>query len=505
MSTNRPIFLTNTYGHRREEFQPRDAARVTMYTCGPTVYNYAHIGNFRAFLMADTMRRTLMYNGYNVLHVRNITDVGHLTNDTLGTGIDRIEKSARESNSSPWDIANYFAGVFLEDAARLNLLEPHHQPRATRYIPEMITLAERLVETGHAYASAGNVYYDVGSFSRYGALSGNTVEQLVAGSRVEPGEDKKSPADFALWKTAEADRIMRWDSPWGEGVPGWHLECSAMSSALLGDQIDIHTGGIDNIFPHHEDEIAQSEAVANKRFSRYWLHSAWLQIGEEKMAKSAGVMFTLADLSTHGVHPLAYRYFTYQAHYRSPLTFSWDALQAAQTGLFRVWEATAEWVQAGGRLDLSHEGLIFQERFHEAINGDLDMPAALVVLHDVIGAKLPTGEKMSLMADFDRVLGLDLLEMASSLSLVSDEERAQMDERAAARQAKDWIRSDEIRRDLAAHGLDVKDTASGQRWVRREVPSARGGNDTQDNPESCAQSHADESTDRQSERSEDGV
>ena len=448
-----------------------------MYTCGPTVYNYAHIGNFRSFLMADVLRRVLEYNGYRVVHARNITDVGHLTNDTLDTGLDRIEVSAREQNRTPWDIANYFTEVFLEDARLVNLLEPEFVPRATEYIPQMKALIEQLIDRGLAYESAGNVYYDVSSFPRYGALSGNSVQQLIAGARVEPGEDKKSAADFALWKATDPDKIMRWESPWSEGVPGWHLECSAMAMNLLGEQIDIHTGGIDNIFPHHEDEIAQSEGATDKQFARYWLHSAFLELGEEKMAKSTGNIFTIGDLMELGIHPLAYRYFTFQAHYRSPLKFSVDAVRAAQTALQRIWEAAAELYQSGPESQIEAEGEGFRSRFHEAINNDLDMPGALAVLHEVLGSRIQSGQKLALLEDFDRVLGLRILENARVASETSSEEQALLAERELARKEKQWARSDALRQALAERGLEVKDTPAGQRWVRpgAVLPGGRDG------------------------------
>ena len=310
-------------GGKLEEFRPIEPGRVRMYTCGPTVYSYIHIGNFRSFILADTLRRTLEYNGFQVTHVRNITDVGHLTDETLNTGLDRIEAQARQQNRSPQDIARHYTALFHRDAARLNLLDPHHEPRATDYVDHMIDLTRQLEDLGYGYAVDGNVYYEVARFPRYGALSGNTVDGLIAGARVEVGEGKRSPADFALWKFAGPDKLQRWSSPWGEGVPGWHIECSAMSRTLLGAEIDIHTGGVDNMFPHHEDEIAQSEAASGEKFVHYWLHGAMLVFAETKMSRSLGNIYTLSDLDERGIHPLSYRYFTYQAHYRTPLNFTW--------------------------------------------------------------------------------------------------------------------------------------------------------------------------------------
>jgi cysteinyl-tRNA synthetase len=441
-----------------------------MYCCGPTVYNYVHIGNFRSFILCDLVRRVLEFNDYDVTQVRNITDVGHLTDETLNAGLDRIEKAARDQHTSPWDIVQHFTGAFERDAVRLNIRQPNFEPRATEYIDPMISLAQRLIEQGYGYAVDGNVYYDVAKFPAYGRLSGNTVEDLIAGARVEIGEGKRSPADFALWKSATPEKIMRWKSPWGEGVPGWHLECSAMAFSLLGEQIDIHTGGVDNIFPHHEDEIAQSEGASGRRFARYWLHGALLNVaGDEKMSKSLGNIYTLEDLMREGIHPLTYRYFSFQAHYRTPLNFSWEAIAGAQTALFRLWEAAAEAFQTadGHHDDLSVEPYL--ARFHAAINRDLDMPRAVAVLHEVAGASIDAAEKVWLLSELDRVLGLSLIEMGTKLSTVTPEQRTLLDARAAARTSRDWSRSDDLRRELAAVGVEVRDGPEGQRWVRKDL------------------------------------
>jgi cysteinyl-tRNA synthetase len=434
------------------------------------VYSYAHIGNFRAYIFADILRRTLEYNGYDVTQVRNITDVGHLTNDTLSTGVDKMEAAARSQNVTPWDIARHITGVFLEDAARLNIEAPEHMPRATEYIGPMIDLVEELIGRGYAYAVDGDVYFDVTRFPSYGALSGNSIEDLIGGHRVEVGEGKKSPADFSVWRSAGPDKIMRWDSPWGSGVPGWHLECSAMAIDLLGPEIDIHTGGEDHIFPHHEDEIAQSEGATGRRFSRFWLHNGWLQIGDDvKMSKSLGNIYTLNDLARRGIHPLSFRYFTLQAHYRTPLSFSWEALSAAQTGLYRLWEGIAELCEVELTGEPGTEALAFQRQFHEAINRDLDTSVAVSVAHAVLGSKLPAREKLALFQDFDRVLALDLLPMARNLSTTTAAEKALLAERNVARRSKNWELSDQLREELRELGVDVKDTPAGQRTVRNDL------------------------------------
>ena len=468
-----PIYVINTLGHELQELTPIDPPNVRLYTCGPTVYSYTHIGNFRAYIFADTLRRTLEYNGYRVRHVRNITDVGHLTDETLNTGLDRIEAAARAENMSPWDVAQHYTEVFERDARRLNLLEPHVQPRATDYIAQMIALIGRLIESGHAYASNGNVYYGVETFPTYGALSGNSVEGLIAGARVEVGEGKRSAADFALWKAADPDKLMRWESPWSDGVPGWHVECSAMSMDLLDEEIDIHTGGVDNIFPHHEDERAQSEAATGRPFVRYWMHSELLRIGAgEKMSKSLGNIFTVTDLVERGIHPLAYRYFTFQAHYRTSLNFTWEAVEAAQTGLFRLWEQAAELSQSNEIEPLGDEAEIYRSRFQQTVNRDLDLSRALAIVHEVMASSLPGGQKLGLLDDSDRILALDFLKMAAALSRVGGEERELLDRRRAARDRKDWAESDRLRAVLADRGVEVRDTPQGQRWVRRDLVSA---------------------------------
>ncbi len=484
MPSSPPILLQNTMGHALQEFTSITPGVALVYTCGPTVYNYQHIGNFRAFIFADTLRRVLEYNGYRVRHVRNITDVGHLTEDTLGTGVDKMEAAARRENMTPEDIARHFTEIFHEDARLLNLLTPEVEPRATQFIPEMVSLVERLIDTGHAYIGAnGDVYFEVATFPPYGALSNNSIEDLIAGARVEEySSDKRSPADFAIWKSAAADKLMRYESPWGEGVPGWHLECSAMAMDILAETIDIHTGGEDHVFPHHEDEIAQSEGASGKTFANYWLHNAFLQgAGGVKMSKSLGNIFTLADLAERGIHPLTFRYFTYQAHYRTPQWFSWEALEAAQTGLYRLWEAAADLLQTSQpAVTIGDEAEEWRDSFQQTVNRDLDMPGAVAAIHTMLSSKLAADQKLALLADADRVLALDILVAAARLLDLRDGEQSLLDQRAAARAAKDWSRSDELRASLAAGGLDVKDTPTGQHWVRNDVlPSSRG-EDAQD-------------------------
>ena len=307
-----------------------------MYSCGPTVYRYAHIGNLRTYLMADWLRRTLEALGYEVTHVKNITDVGHMRQEHLERGEDKVIAAALAEGKTPQQIAQFYTEAFLRDERRLNVLPAHHYPRASEHVPDMVALVERLLAAGYAYESQGNVYFDVSRFPDYGKLSGQVAHALEEGVRVEPDPLKRDQRDFTLWKAAEPGRLLKWPSPWGEGFPGWHIECSAMSIRYLGPRLDIHTGGVDNIFPHHEDEIAQSEAAYGAPFVRYWVHGQHLLVDGLKMAKSTGNVYTLDDLLRRGFEPLAFRYLCATVHYRTRMNFTWDSLRAAQRGLLRL-------------------------------------------------------------------------------------------------------------------------------------------------------------------------
>jgi cysteinyl-tRNA synthetase len=422
----------------------------------------------RSFVTADVLRRVLEYNGFNVIHVKNITDVGHLRDEGAAAGGDRVEIAAREAHKTPEEVVDFFTAKYLEDETKLNLLEPAFRPRATSYIPQMIDLTERLVDTGYAYATDGNVYFDVSRFLSYGKLSGNKIEDLVAGQRVDIEPDKRHVEDFALWKAADPYRFMQWDSPWGSGFPGWHIECSAMSAALLGPSIDIHTGGIDNLFPHHEDERAQSEAASGKQFVRYWVHTEYLLMDAEKMSKSLGNFATVPDLVERGIHPLAYRYFLFQAHYRRQLNISWEALEASQAALESVWDQAAEILQAVADSDASDENESFVKDFRAAINDDLGLPRGIAVLHNLLASKVSPTSKWEALMDMDRVLGLDIERAARCRIELLGPQRELIEERAAARQQRDWALSDQIRDRLAEMGVEVRDTPAGQRWIRRE-------------------------------------
>src|SRR5262245_12948285 len=364
---NRPrVLLYNTFSRHKEELRPVAERAVRIYSCGPTVYRYAHVGNLRTFMLPDLLRRSLEYLGYRTEQVMNITDVGHLTDDTFDRGEDKMLVAARLERKSPGEIADAYTQAFMDDIARVNIRRADHYPRATEYIQRMVALIETLLAKGHAYEVDGTVYYDIASFPAYGKLSRNTTDQLIAGHRGEPDPRKRHPGDFTLWKGAGEHRLQVWPSPWGAGYPGWHIECSAMSMSILGDRFDVHTGGADNVFPHHEAEIAQSEAVAGHRVVGTWMHGGLLMLSGARMAKSAGNFFRITELEEQGFDPLAFRYLALQAKYRAPLNFNLEALAGADRVLRHLRERLAEWREDGASID---EGL--DVRFRESIADDL--------------------------------------------------------------------------------------------------------------------------------------
>src|SRR5436309_8449163 len=388
--STKPIYLYNTLTRSKDLFKPLNPPHVGIYACGPTVYKDIHIGNFRTFIMTDLLRRMLEYNGYDVLLVRNITDVGHLQNDTEESGEDKLEYEARTTGRSAYEIAASYTERYMQDSAEMNILPPQLNPKATDHIPEMIAMTEQLVKRGLAYTSeSGNVYYDVSRFPSYGALSGNTVENLRAGGhgrqQMEVAEDKDAPEDFALWKHGDEIRQMNWPSPWGVGFPGWHIECSAMATKYLGEQFDIHTGGIDLTFPHHEDEIAQSQGASGKPPVRFWVHGEFLDIGNSKMSRSVGNVVLLSGLIEQGIDPMALRYLLLTAHYRSKINLTDESITAAQNGLNNLRDdlagLPAEDSDTQGTW--SGEAQRVQDAFHTAINDDLDLPTALSITREV--------------------------------------------------------------------------------------------------------------------------
>ncbi|HZL98977.1 MAG TPA: cysteine--tRNA ligase, partial [Planctomycetota bacterium] len=479
------LVLHNTLTRRKEAFEPVAPPRVRMYNCGPTVYGRAHIGNFRAFLLADLLRRWLELRGYAVAQVMNITDVGHVRDDdpdSTDAAADKMVAAARKERLDPWAIAEKYTALFFQDLDALGIRRAHHYPRATQHIPQMLAIIERLIETGHAYRVDGNVYYSVAAFPAYGRLSGNTGDELLAGARVEVNEQKRDPRDFALWKT-DPHHLMQWDSPFGRGFPGWHIECSAMSRALLGEgTLDIHTGGEDNVFPHHECEIAQSEGAFGVPFVKYWVHTRFLQVDGGKMSKSLGNLYTLDDTSARGFSPAALRFLLIRGHYRQVINFTWEALEQSAAAVRRLRLFAAELEEAaGGAAPVAPAGAGTGTpawlteavvRFDEGLDDDLNVSAALdgvfSLLNEANRAR-PTGAAaaaaLAALRRFDQVLGV--LEVAPES--IDAEVEGLIAQRNAARARKDFAAADAIRRQLAGRGIELLDGKEGVKWRRTGV------------------------------------
>jgi cysteinyl-tRNA synthetase len=507
--------IRNTLTRTVEPIEPLVPGRVRMYTCGPTVYRFAHVGNLRSNLLADLIRRVLLYHGLEVIHVKNITDVGHLREDEFDRGEDRMLVSAGLEHKSTAEIADAYEAAFHADEALVNILPAHVFPRATEHIPEMVELAEALEDKGLAYLSdAGNLYYSVGSFADYGRLSGNSLEDLRAGHRGEVEGDKRDPADFALWKAAGPRRALKWPTDrWGDGFPGWHLECSAMARRYLGDRFDLHTGGIDNIFPHHEDEIAQSAPLVGGPPAGVWVHGEHLLMAGRKMAKSAGNFQRVTELIDEGIDPLAFRYLVLTSRYGHKLNYSDASIGGAAAALGSLrsrlaglgpppaegpWaappvlaagaagdrpEGTATGAAGFGHADgyavgdrahgtpaapLSPDGIALHDRFVAAVDDDLDLPAALVAVRKILRSDLSADERRWLVLDADAVLGLDLHRVWESGDQVKTppEVTAKLAERDAARAARDYERADALRDQIAGLGWEVVDSPEGS-TVRR--------------------------------------
>ncbi len=460
--------LYNSLSRQVEEVKPVDGRTVKMYSCGPTVYRYIHIGNMRSFMLGDLIRRALRFEGQTVRWIMNITDVGHMTDDVTDTGRDKMELAEADEGLSAEQIAEKYTQAFLADADLLNIERADLYPRATAHIAEMIEIIKVLIEKGHAYEVHGTVYYDVTSFPGYGKLSGNTLDALRSGHRqdLEVDPHKRHPGDFALWKKAGPGRRMRWPSPWGEGFPGWHIECSAMSIKHLGDRFDIHTGGNDNKFPHHEDEIAQSEAYAGHPVVSIWVHGGFLQMAGQKMAKSARNIYRVTDLADQGIDPLAYRLLCLGTRYRSEMDFSWESLEGSQHRLATYRRRMADWAEAPRPDPPSEEARDLDRRFRDAVSDDLDMPQALVVLNEAVSSAIPDGDRYALLASWDGVLGLDLERRARGDTALPAEVADLVRERDEARAARDFARSDALRARLIEMGYEVMDTAEGTK-VRR--------------------------------------
>ena len=463
-TTTTSVRLYNTFTRTKEELRPVREGIVRIYSCGPTVYRYVHVGNLRTFMLPDLLCRSLEYLNYQTEQMMNITDVGHLTDDTFDRGEDKMLVSARLENKSPSEIAAYYTAAFMDDAAKLNIRRAAQYPHATQYIPQMIDLIAKLIERGHAYEVGGTVYYDIESFPAYGKLSRNTTDKLLAGSRGEVDPRKRHPGDFTLWKAAGEHRLQVWPSPWGPGFPGWHIECSAMSMSLLGDRFDIHTGGADNVFPHHEAEIAQSEGVAGHQVVGCWMHGGLLMLAGARMAKSAGNFFRISELEEQGFDPLAFRYLALQAKYRTKLNFSTELLAGADRALRHLRERIVEWSSdSGSAVGMDVEGDRFETRFRAAIADDLDLPSAMALIAELARSDVPPRARASLLRSWDSVLGLDLDRAQPAISL-PDGASTLLESRERARAAKDFVTSDRLRNELAALGVAVTDTPDGQRW-----------------------------------------
>jgi len=462
------LCLYNSLTRKKEEFEPIKPATVGLYTCGPTVYNYAHIGNLRTYIFEDILRRVLAYNDYAVKHVMNITDVGHLTGDR-DMGEDKMEKGAAREGKSAWDIADYYTRAFKKDIAHLNILAPDIWVKATDTIPEQIALIGILEEKGYSYRTADGIYFDTSKFKDYTKLSHQDLEALKEGARVERNPEKRNPTDFALWKFSPQDsnRQMEWDSPWGVGFPGWHLECSAMSMKFLGDQLDIHCGGTDHIDVHHTNEIAQSEAATGKPFFNFWMHGAFLIIqGGKKMAKSEGNFLTLENaFLKNDMNPLVYRFASFLTHYRKPMEYSSEGIDAARNGLLHLQNQVRQIVVAGVDTE-SSVNAEFKNKFSEALNDDLNMPRAMAVVQEMLKSNMSDAAKHTTMLDFDRVLGLGLDQLDQAPSLPQAVQKL-VDARHQARQTKDFAASDQLRAEIEALGYQVQDTKDGMKVVKK--------------------------------------
>ncbi|MCL4360599.1 cysteine--tRNA ligase [Patescibacteria group bacterium] len=489
------LSLYNTRSRTVEEFSPLREDLVTIYACGPTVYDYAHIGNFRTYVMTDILVRTLRYLGYTTKFVMNITDVGHLTSDS-DSGEDKMEKGAKREGKTAWDIARFYTEAFLSDSRKLNLLDPDVRPKPTEHIAEQIAMVSVLLKKGFAYSIGDGIYFDTSKVQNYGALAGQNREDLKAGARVEVNPEKKHPTDFALWKfsypkilkgsdlhhprsdpAGAKRRDMEWESPWGVGFPGWHIECSAMGMKYLGDQIDIHTGGVDLIPIHHTNEIVQSESMSGKSpYVRFWVHGQFILVNGEKMSKSRGNFYRLGDIEERGIDPMALRYLYLTAHYRSYLNFSWEALDAAARSLTELRTQIGNLrAQIARRRTLSQEKLTkvegYQAAFRASLENDLNVPQALAITREVAKSNIPSQDKYDLILDFDEVLGLTLRNVMAPEPVgdLPDEIAVLKKERDAYRKTNNFQKADEVRARMEEMGFTIEDTPQGSRVKKKTI------------------------------------
>ena len=457
------IYFYNTLTKQKDLFKPIEEGKVKIYSCGPTVYKDATIGNMRTNLLNDTLRRILKYNGYELKHVMNITDVGHLVSDG-DEGEDKMLKSAREEHKSPLEIAEYYTKLFFRDLERLNIETPEVVCKATDHIKEMLEMVQKIMKNGYAYETSTAIYFDVSKLDKYGILSGINLNDQKAGARVDIDPEKRNPYDFALWIKAPANHLMKWDSPWGPSYPGWHIECSAMSTKYLGEEFDIHTGGIDLVPTHHENEIAQNKGACGKNPAHYWIHGEYLLINGGKMSKSLGNTYLIDDIIAKGYSPLAYRLFNYSCHYRGKLNFTWEGIESANTSLIRLREGYQK--HLNGNSDVSDEIIADMEnRFHQAINDDMNMPLALSVVWEAVKYPEKSPKIAQLLKKFDTVLGIKIDEVQETK--IPQEILNLVEERKQARSDKNWSESDRLRDLIAEKGYIVKDTKDGTEVLKK--------------------------------------
>ena len=461
------IYFYNTLTKKKEKFEPIYEKEVIIYSCGPTVYKDATIGNMRTNIFQDVLRRVLKYNGYKIKHAMNITDVGHLVSDA-DEGEDKMIKSAKEMHKSPLEIAKYYTELFFEDLKKLNIETPEIICKATDHIPDMIKYVEKLLKNGYAYETDTAIYFDISKLDKYGILSGVNLDEQKAGARVDVDSQKKNPYDFALWIKAPENHLMKWESPWGLSYPGWHIECSAMGQKYLGEVFDIHTGGIDLIPTHHENEIAQSKGACGKIPARFWIHGEYLLIDGGKMSKSLNNVYLVKDIEQRGYDPLVYRLFTYSSSYRNKINFTWDVMDANAKALEKLREGYQKHLQ--GKENVEDEVVTnFEEEFHKAINDDLNMPLAMSVVWDVIKYPKKSIKLAELLKKFDGVMALSIDKEIKKKDYEIPEEIIKIaKEREKARKNKDWAKSDELRDLISKKGFLIKDSQNGYKIEKKD-------------------------------------
>ena len=460
------MILYNTLGQKKMEFVPHTEGKVAMYTCGPTVYHYAHIGNLRTYIMEDVLEKYLRYSGYDVKRVMNITDVGHLTSDA-DTGDDKMVEGAKREHKTVMEIAKFYTDAFFEDCKKLNIKTPDVVEPATNCIDDFIKMVSKLMDEGYAYFAGGNVYFDTSKLKDYYVFGNMNADDLEVGVRedVESDENKRNKTDFVLWftKSKFEDQALKWDSPWGTGYPGWHIECSSISIKHLGEYLDIHCGGVDNAFPHHTNEIAQSEAYLGHKWCNYWFHVLHLNDARGKMSKSKGEFLTVSLLEEKGYNPLVYRMFCLQSHYRKPLTFSYDSLDNTAKAYEKLTKRIASLKDDGEVDDAMAKEL--DGKFREALDNDLNTSLGLTAVYDVLKADTNDATKKYVIGEFDKVLGLDLVsEAEESADSLDAEIETLIEKRQEARKNKDWATADQIRDELAARNIKLIDTPDGIKW-----------------------------------------